>query len=89
MDGEEKFNLSLYFVSEAHMLVFALLFTDKQIRMELLGITEELYFDKSKAKEWYHRITKIIHPDICDIEGCQKATMKLNELYNGMVKEDE
>lgn len=89
MDDKEKYNLSLYFVSEAHKLIFALIFTDKRIRMELLGITEELYLDKNKAKEWYHRITKMIHPDTCNIEGCQKATIKLNELYNGMVKEDE
>ena len=50
MDNKEKYDL--YFVSEAHKLVFALLFTDKKIRMELLGIGEELYLDKEKAKEW-------------------------------------
>ena len=77
MDNKEKYDL--YFVSEAHKLVFALLFTDKKIRMELLGIDEELY----------HRIAKIIHPDTCKIEGCEKAIMKLNELYAGMVKVDE
>lgn len=43
MDNKEKYDLTLYFASEAHKLVFALLFTDKKIRMELLGITEELY----------------------------------------------
>lgn len=57
--------------------------------MELLGIDEELYLDKEKAKEWHHRIAKIIHPDTCKIEGCEKAIMKLNELYAGMVKVDE
>lgn len=87
MNNKEKYDL--YFVSEAHKLVFALLFTDKKIRMELLRIDEELYLDKEKAKEWHHRIAKIIHPDTCKIEGCEKAIMKLNELYAGMVKVDE
>ena len=87
MDNKEKYDL--YFVSEAHKLVFALLFTDKKIRMELLGIGEELYLDKEKAKEWHHRIAKNNHPDTSKIEGCEEAIMKLNELYAGMVKVDE
>lgn len=89
MDSKQKYDLDLYFVSEAHKLIFALLFIDKEIRMELLGIEEELYLDEEKAKEWYRRIAKIIHPDTCKIKGCEKAIMKLNELYTGMVKEDE
>lgn len=89
MEEKEKIDLNLYFVSEAHKLVFALLFTDKRIRAELLGISEDLYLEKNKAKEWHHDIAKIIHPDTCKIEGCEKAIMKLNELYAGMVKEDE
>lgn len=89
MEEKEKIDLNLYFVSEAHKLVFALLFTDKRIRAELLGISEDLYLEKNKAKEWHHGIAKIIHPDTCKIEGCEKAIMKLNELYAGMVKEDE
>lgn len=89
MEEKEKIDLNLYFVSEAHKLVFALLFTDKRIRTELLGISEDLYLDKNKAKDWHHGIAKIIHPDTCKIEGCEKAIMKLNELYTGMVKQDE
>lgn len=88
-ENKEKYDLDSYFVSEAHKLIFALLFTDKKIRMELLGIEEELYLNEEKAKEWHHRIAKIIHPDTCTIEGCEKAIMKLNELYSGMVKADE
>lgn len=48
MDNKEKYDL--YFVSETHKLVFALLFQAKKIRMELLGIGEELYLDKKKQK---------------------------------------
>lgn len=89
MKENEKLDLSIYFVSEEHKCVFALCYLDKSIRMELLGITDELYDDKKKAKEWYHRLAKIIHPDICKLADCEKAIIKLNELYAGMVKEDE
>ena len=50
MEEQEKLDLSIYFVSEKHKYVFALCYLDKAIRMELLGITEELYEDKEKAK---------------------------------------
>ena len=51
MEEQEKLDLSIYFMSQAHKCVFALCYLDKGIRMELLGITEELYEDKEKAKE--------------------------------------
>ena len=89
MEEQEKLDLSIYFVSKEHKYVFALCYLDKAIRMELLGINEELYEDKEKAKEWYHRIATIVHPDICKLPNCEKAVAKLNELYAGMVKEDE
>ena len=89
MEEQEKLDLSIYFVSEEHKYVFALCYLDKAIRMELLGINEELYEDKEKAKEWYHRIAKIVHPDTCKLPDCEKAVAKLNELYAGMVKKDE
>ena len=89
MEEQKKVDPSMYFISEEHKYVFALCYLDKTIRMELLGITEELYEDKEKAKDWYRRIAKAIHPDICKLPGCEKAIVKLNELYAGMVKEDE
>lgn len=89
MKEQEKLDLSIYFASEVHKFVFALCYLDKAIRMELLGITEEMYEDKEKAKEWYRRIAKIIHPDTCKLHDSEKAIAKLNELYAGMVKEDE
>ena len=89
MEEQEKLDLSIYFMSQAHKCVFALCYLDKGIRMELLGITEELYEDKEKAKDWYRRIAKIIRPDSCKLPDSEKAIAKLNELYAGMVKEDE
>lgn len=75
-------NPDIYFISEGHKFVFALLFTDKDIRCVLLGITKELYFDKFKATEWYNNIRK----NICSIKGCEVAMLKLDQLYHGMVK---
>lgn len=89
MEEKEKQDLSIYFVSEEHKFVFALCYLDKAIRMELLGITEEMYEDKEKARTWYHRLAKIVHPDTCKLPDYEKAVAKLNELYLGMVKEDE
>ena len=89
MDEKHNKDMNIYFVSEVHKLIFALLYTDKKTRMKLLDITEELYEDKEKAKKWYRRISKLIHPDICKVDGCKEADTKLNELYNSMVSTDE
>lgn len=89
MEEQGKVDLSIYFSSEEHKYIFALCYLDKAIRMELLGITEELYEDKEKAKGWYHHIAKVIHPDTCKLPDCERAVAKLNELYVGMVKADE
>lgn len=89
MEEQGKVDLSIYFSSEEHKYIFALCYLDKAIRMELLGITEELYEDKEMAKGWYHHIAKVIHPDTCKLPDCERAVAKLNELYAGMVKADE
>ena len=89
MEEQGKVDLSIYFSSEEHKYIFALWYLDKAIRMELLGITEELYEDKENAKGWYHHIAKVIHPDTCKLPDCERAVAKLNELYAGMVKADE
>ena len=99
MEEQGKVDLSIYFSSEEHKYIFALCYLDKAIRMELLGITDEvyvdkdmailLYEDKEKAKGWYHHIAKVIHPDTCKLPDCERAVAKLNELYAGMVKADE
>ena len=84
-----EIEINQYFVSEEHKYVFALLFTDNKVRMKLLGITEELYLNKDKAKLWYRNIIKKIHSDSCKITGCEEAVTKLNELYKGMGDIDE
>lgn len=89
MKNQEKSDLSIFFISEEYKYIFALCYTDKKLRADLLGITEDLYEDNEKAKKWHNRIAKIVHPDTCKFTGfpgAQEATAKLNELYAGMVK---
>lgn len=50
MKEQEKLDLSIYFISEAHKFVFALCYLDKAIRMELLGITEAKELPKLKKQ---------------------------------------
>lgn len=80
--------MDAYFTSEEHKLIFALVFTDTTLRAQLLGITEELYMDKQKAKEWRNAIVKKIHPDVCKIDGAAEAIKKLNDFFNSMTEED-
>ena len=50
MKNQEKSDLSIFFISEEYKYIFALCYTDKKLRADLLGITEELYEDNEKAK---------------------------------------
>lgn len=77
-----------YFRSKPHRYIFALAELDGESREKILEITKELYNDKDKAKIWRDKIIKLIHPDICNIEGSEKAMAKLNELYSRMVEDE-
>ena len=79
-------NSDLYFRSDAHYYIFILNETDAHVRCKLLGITDDLYYNKRKAKKWMNKIFKMINPDVCNIEGAEEAVMKLNELYDSMTK---
>ncbi len=78
-----------YFVDEPSMLIFALLFIDGETREKILGIREELYDSKSKAKYWRARLIKKIHPDNCKHQSANEATAKLNSLYERMIRHAE
>lgn len=78
----------IYFKSKQHRYIFALAELDGENRAKILEITIELYNDKDKARIWRDKIVKLIHPDVCTIEGSQKAMAKLNELYSRMVEDE-
>ena len=88
MDKSKEMSMDTYFASEEHKLIFALVFTDTDLRAQLLGITEELYTDKQKAKEWRNSVAKKIHPDYCKIDGAAEATKKLNDFYKSMTEDE-
>lgn len=77
-----------YFKSKKHRYIFALIEIDDTSRAKILGITRELYNDKAKAKQWRDDLVKQIHPDVCTIEGAEKAVAKVNELYSRMVGDE-
>jgi len=77
-----------YFKSKQHRYIFALVELDGESRARILEITKELYNDKDKAKIWRDKIIKLIHPDLCTIEGCEKAMAKVNALYSRMVEDE-
>lgn len=81
--------MDVYFKTEQHKIIFALMYTDTSLRERLLGISKELYLDKERAKEWRNDILKKIHPDICKIAGADEAVKSINELYFRMIAEDE
>lgn len=77
-----------YFKSKVHRIVFALVELETESRAQILNITNELYHDKKKAKKWRDNLSKMIHPDICKIDGAVEAMSVLNELYEGMIEDE-
>lgn len=77
-----------YFKSKKHRYIFALIELDGQSRATILGITKELYNDKDKAKKWRTNLTKLIHPDVCDIDGAETAMAKINDMYERMIENE-
>ena len=89
MEEEKAVTINDFFKSEEHRIIFAVLYTDTSLREELLGISEELYLNAEKAKEWRNHLVKKIHPDICKVPGAEEAIKKINELYARMTELDE
>lgn len=72
-----------YFKSEKDKLVFLLLEVDGRRRNELLGITAEMYENKTLAKEWYAKLATQLS---CDAAGeVAQARKKLEEIYQIMI----
>lgn len=78
----------IYFKSIEHKIIFALLYTDSVLRERLLGISEKMYINKDEAKNWRNVLAKLIHPDVCKIDGTEEAIKKLNEFYERMTEDD-
>ena len=62
---------------------------DGKKRNEVIGLTDELYDNKNKAKKWYRNIAKIIRPDIKNDDRTKKAFNELNKLYKNIMNSFE
>ena len=82
-------NLTKYFKSEACRYIFILNHTDGKVRCDNLGITEQHYYNKKLADEWYHNIKFTIEKsdDAIDVDEKEKALAKLQSLYENMTQE--
>lgn len=81
-----KFAYDNFFKSKEAFLIFSLLYVDSEKRAEFLGITEEMYESKAKAKEWRNSLIKVLHSDRCKHLSADEATAKVNEIYSKMKK---
>ncbi|WP_417661229.1 hypothetical protein [Pseudomonas sp.] len=80
------FSYDDYFHSKETFLIFVLLYVDGEKRADFLGIKEEMYESKAKAKEWRNSLVKVLHSDRCRHLSADEATAKVNEIYSRMKK---
>jgi len=81
-----EFLYSDYFHCKEAFLIFVLLYVDGEKRADFLGIKEEMYESKAKAKEWRNSLVKVLHSDRCKHLSSDEATAKVNEIYSRMKK---
>lgn len=74
------------FKDQASMYIFALVYADVSIRRGILNITQELYLDKEKAKEWLKTIHSKIH-NYPNLSLRLSAETQLEYLYLNMTRE--
>ena len=87
-DSVDFADFRAYFADETSMPLFALIHLDGEIRMKLLGIDQELYESKKKAKRWRDNLLKKVHPDHCNHTAATIATANLDKIYQRMTKND-
>jgi len=73
-----------YFQNKSARYIFALTHMGGEERNRIIELTEELYDDECRAKEWYRSVVKIIHPDMnqANQEDAKKAMDILSEIYD-------
>lgn len=78
------FQDDIYFQNKSARYIFALTHMEGKERNRIIELTEELYDDECRAKEWYRSVAKIIHPDMnqADQKNAEKAMDVLSEIYD-------
>lgn len=87
-DHWDTFQKDDYFKNEHLKYIFALTHMEGEERNKILQLTDELYENKDKAKKWYFKIIKIIHPDLNRDyqEQAKEAIEELNIIYGRIEK---
>ncbi len=76
------------FINKQEEYIFYLTVLDGEIRNKCLGVTDEHYENKNKAKSWYKHIAGFVHPDKSKSEN-SKAFIVLKDMYENMIDYEE
>jgi hypothetical protein len=80
-------NVDSFFRGGAEKYIFALLYLDTEMRMNVLGIKKVHYEDPEFTKIWRNKILRVLerskHPQVLE------AISKLNDLYIEMTGDEE
>ncbi len=74
-----------FFKSEESKYLFCLTKVDGKRRNEVIGLTDDLYDDRDKAKKWFRNIVTIIRPDTKDDNKTKNAFNELKKLYDTII----
>lgn len=74
------------FISEQEKYIYILTRLEGKSRTKELGISDDMYKDKNKAKKWRQNIVKYVHPDK---GGNDEAFQELEKLYQTMIDNEE
>lgn len=75
------------FTSKREEYLFYLTSLEGKQRNTLIGLTNELYTDKTLAKKWYKSIVKIIQPDVNTDDRTSLAFKTLKSLYDVVIED--
>ncbi len=74
-----------FFKSAAAKAIFYLIYGSGTARTDALKITEELYTDAAKAREWRNNLMKLVHPDSCQHPQAGEAAKEITRIYKRMI----
>lgn len=73
-----------FFKDESSKTIFYLLHMSGEERTNVLGISAELYDNAQKARSWYVRMSKLVHPDNTDNPEAANAFREIQRIYKRM-----
>lgn len=72
------------FKSKQAEFTFYLAKCEGEVRNQFLNIDDVLYEDEAKAKKWYKSISKIVHPDVNQLNIASLAFKNLQDIFTTM-----